>query len=78
MVVKRELNAWECQNNVLSPLEQSKSAFITIKIGNIKDFIKEFEQNTAGIQKWKMVTYKLGRYCMRVFWPSLVRFGEIQ
>ena len=54
------------------------SSTSSIKIGNIKDFIKEFEQNTAGIQKWKMVTYKLGRYCMRVFWPSLVRFGEIQ
>ena len=71
MVVKRKLNAWKCQNNVLSPSEQTC-------LHHHQEFIKEFEQKTAGIQKWKMVTYKLGRYCMRVFWPSLVRFGEIQ
>ena len=74
MVVKRELNAWKCQNNVLGPSEQTRLH----PHQDWEHFIKEFEQNTAGIQKWKMVTYKLGRYCMRVFWPSLVRFGEIQ
>lgn len=55
MVVKRELTARECQNNVLCPC----FAFITIKIGNINDAIEEFEQNIAGVQKWKMVTQKL-------------------
>ena len=55
MVVKRELNA---QGNVktMSSTLQSKIAAITIKMGNINDVIKEFEQNIAGIQTWKMVT----------------------
>ncbi len=78
MVVKRELNA---QGNVktMSSTLQSKIAAITIKMGNINDVIKEFEQN---ICSWNTNmedgdTQTLG-HCMRVFWPSLVRFGEIQ
>ena len=58
MVVKRELNA---QGNVktMSSTLQSKIAAITIKMGNINDVIKEFEQNIAGIQTWRMVTRRL-------------------
>ena len=58
MVVKRELNA---QGNVktMSSTLQSKIVAITIKMGNINDVIKEFEQNIAGIQTWKMVTRRL-------------------
>ena len=58
MVVKRELNA---QGNVktMSSTLQSKIAAITIKMGNINDVIKEFEQNIAGIQTWRMVTHRL-------------------
>ena len=58
MVVKRELNA---QGNVktMSSTLQSKIAAITIKMGNINDVIKEFEQNIAGLQTWKIVTCRL-------------------
>lgn len=58
MVVKRELNA---QGNVktMSSTLQSKIVAITIKMRNINDVIKEFEQNIAGIQTWKMVTHRL-------------------
>ena len=55
MVVKRELNARKCQNMSFALV----FTFITIKIGNINDVIEEFEQNIAGVQKWKMVTHKL-------------------
>ena len=58
MVVKRELNA---QGNVktMSSTLQSKIAAIIIKMVNINDVIKEFEQNIAGIQTWRMVTHRL-------------------